>query len=251
MHQPDHFTARLVSARCIAPSVRELVFEREEGSIEFQPGQWVNLILPPAAPDGHELRRSYSIASPPDGTPRFELAVTRVEGGPGSNVLHALEPGARLKAIGPQGFFTRPSSARQPTLFVGTGTGVTPLRSMLRAALAHTPAAGTPLEPLWLLMGVRNEADLLYRDELEQLRSEHPEVRVVFTLSRAHDGWAGKRGYVQEHVPELWEQLSEAAGGAAPHLYVCGLERMVKSVRELVRKQLLVPREQVHSERYD
>lgn len=250
MHQPATFNARLVAARNIAPLVRELVFEREDGNVDFQPGQWVNLILPPSAHNEHELRRSYSIASAPNDSARFELAITRVENGPGSNALHALELGASLRVIGPQGFFTRASNAAHPSLFIGTGTGVTPLRSMLNAALSGRLTAPAR-EPLWLLLGVRYEQDLLYREELERLAAEHPNVRVLFTLSRGDEQWTGLRGYVQEHLPALLGELSEHASGLEPHVYVCGLERMVKAVRDIARKQLALPRERVHSERYD
>jgi hypothetical protein len=54
---------------------------------------------------------------------------------------------------------------------------------------------------------------------------------------------------VQTHVERLWSEL--AALGAPPHAYVCGLQRMVGSVRDLLRKDMAIPREQVHSERYD
>lgn len=150
---PVPFSVRLVAARSLTESVRELVFEREDGPLLFDPGQWVQLILP----GDPELRRSYSIASPPSGSPRFEIAVTRVADGDGSARLHGLPVGGSLRALGPSGFFTRRDDAGVPSLFVGTGTGFTPLRSMLLAAIA----AGAK-EPLWVLFGVRYEADLLY-----------------------------------------------------------------------------------------
>jgi hypothetical protein len=59
-----------------------------------------------------------------------------------------------------------------------------------------------------------------------------------------------RRGYVQAHVRELWDKLA-ASSGATPHAYVCGLQRMVGSVRDLLRKEMGLAREQVHSERYD
>ena len=238
MPVPPWFSARLVSARALAPAVRELTFEREDGALAFLPGQWVNVELPTAA---GPLVRAYSIASAPDGTSRFELAVTRVENGPASTALHALAPGARVRTQAPQGFFTRDERACLPSLFVATGTGVTPLRSMIHAALA-----GGAREPLWLLLGVRHEEDRLYDDELRALAEAHRNLRVEITLSQPRGAWTGRRGYVQAHVPELFRAL----GGDA-HVYVCGLERMVKAVRHVARKDLGAPRERVHSERYD
>lgn len=238
---PPTFKVRLAGARMLAPNVRELVLERDE-PFAFEAGQWVSLVLPVA---GESVRRSYSIASEPDGTGRFEIAVTRVEGGPGSKYLHDARIGDELTVVGAQGFFTRPREQAAPTLFVGTGSGVAPLRSILRDAVG----AGDAL-PLWLLFGVRTEDDILYREELDALAARHANVRVFYTLSRPREGWTGRTGYVQTHVRELWAELG-ARGDAAPHAYICGLHRMVGSVRNLLRKELGAARAQVHSERYD
>jgi len=237
---PESFAVRLERARMLSPSVRELVFERVDGRpVDFVPGQWLNLMLPH---EGAELKRAYSIASPPSHGSSFEIAVTRVIGGPASEALHAMEPGTGLRAIGPSGLFTREASADTPALFVGTGTGVTPLRSMIAAAVA----AGATV-PLWLLFGVRHEGEILYRDELDAWQAAHPNVRVVVTLSRPEPGWTGRAGYVQAHLPALLSDL----GRPDAHVYVCGLERMVKTVRDLCRKELGIDRKHVHQERYD
>jgi ferredoxin-NADP reductase len=244
MPPPPTFEARLVGARTLSPSVRELSFERADGlPMTFEPGQWVNVFLPVALDDGSVIKRSYSIASSPDGSPRFEIAVTRVQGGPASTWLHAVGQGALLRFTGPQGFFTRSAATAFPSLMIATGTGVTPMRSMIRASLGAGSRA-----PIWLLLGVRHEEDMLYADEFAAIAREHPFLRFEATLSQPRDPWSGRRGYVQAHVREIWDSM--AAGGAA-HAYVCGLQRMVGSVRELLRKEMQLPREQVHTERYD
>src|SRR5262245_14442737 len=113
---PAPFQARLVASRSLSPGVRELVFERADGApFHFDPGQWVNLVLPT---EEGELRRAYSIASAPDASPRFEIAVTRITGGPGSKYLHELAIGATVHAIGPHGLFTRSPTDASPALFV-------------------------------------------------------------------------------------------------------------------------------------
>ena len=130
------FSARLVSAQNLTVGVRELVLEKTDGPLVHEPGQWINLEIP--REDGPPLTRAYSIASAPGDTARFELAITRVAEGPGSQILHTLVPGLTLSASGPSGFFTRAANEGVPSLFVGTGTGVTPLRSMLVACLLYT-----------------------------------------------------------------------------------------------------------------
>jgi len=217
----------------LSPNVRELGFERVDGvPFDFQAGQWVSFVLP--LPDG-EGRRAYSIASAPDGSPGLAIAVTKVEGG----------PGATVRAIGPQGFFTRPRGTPQPSLFIGTGTGVTPLRSMILDALGSGDES-----PMTLLFGVRHPEDRLYVEELTALAARHSNLRVEYTLSKPPGDWSARHGYVQTHVEELWRDL-ESKNAGPPHAYVCGLERMVGSVRDLLRKQMGIERKQVHSERYD
>jgi len=241
------FDARLAASRLLSPGVRELLLERADGrTFQFDPGQWVNLVLPLA--DG-EIKRAYSIASAPASSSRFEIAVTRVAGGPGSIFLHDLAEGATLRAIGPHGLFTRAPSDRTPSMFVATGTGVTPLRSMIQAALGAGSRA-----PLWLLFGARSEEDILYREEFERWARDLPQVRYEITLSQPKSSWTGRRGYVQAHVPELYGALGASASVAedgAPNVYVCGLERMVKSVRGILRHELSADRKHVHIERYD
>ena len=175
MPVPPTFDVRLSRERMLSPAVRELELERVDGqTFAFEAGQWVSLILPLA--EG-EARRAYSIASAPNDTPRFEVAVTKVEGGAGSGHLHALPIGATLRVIGPQGFFTR--GGDHPSLFVGTGTGATPLRSMIHRALAQGHIA-----PMHLLVGARFEVDRLYREELEALAELHSNFRFSYTLSQ-------------------------------------------------------------------
>lgn len=243
MITPSAFEARLASARRIAPAVRHMVFERTDGEVfDFAPGQWVNLVLPLGS---GEIKRSYSIASAPEGRPRFEIVVTHVEGGPGSGFLHAMPEGAALRAIGPHGLFTRAADDPAPALFVATGTGLAPFRSMTRAALASGSAPH-----LWILFGARFEEDILYRDELEALAARDPRIRYEVTLSRPGPGWSGRSGYVQLHVAELLAGLT-AAAGAPPHVFICGLDRMVSTVKDLCRGELGVDRKRVHVERYD
>jgi CDP-4-dehydro-6-deoxyglucose reductase len=244
---PPVFDARLVSGRALSPNVRELAFERVDGHpMAFAPGQWLNVMIPlPQREDEPVLKRSYSIASSPDGSPRFEIAVTHVQGGQASTMLHQMAAGAVLPFVGPQGFFSRLAEDAAPALMIATGTGVTPIRSMLRAALGSGSRA-----PMWILLGVRHEEDLLYGDELAALVREHPNVRFEPSLSQPQGDWRGRRGYVQAHVPDLWRELS-ALGAAPPHAWICGLERMVGSVREILRKDMGIARQQVHSERYD
>lgn len=226
--------ALLLRARDLTPEVRELTL-RPDAALPHAPGQWVSLKIP----RGDELlARSYSVASAAREDGSFELAVTRVEGGPGSSFLHAMAPGEGVQVGPPMGFFTLPDTLDHALLFVATGTGVAPMRAMLQ----HL-AQGEITVPVTLILGVRTARDLLYDEELRALAASAPWFRYEPTLSRADASWHGRRGYVQEHLGEL------ARPGC--HAYVCGLNAMLKDVRAVLKGDLGFTRERIHTERYD
>lgn len=225
----------------LSPSVRSFVLRSADGApIDYLAGQWMKLYLPGG------IDRDYSIASSPvpvgePGSDRFELAITRVEGGAGSAALFSLTPGATLDALGPNGLFVREDRHRDvPAIYVATGTGLAPIRAMVHEELRRDEITAQVL-----VFGCRTEDDLLYRAELEALELAHARFRYLPTLSRGSDAWSGRRGYVQTHLPALCRELGDA------HVYVCGLSKMIDDVRAVLKTDLGVDRRFVHTERYD
>ena len=124
---------------------------------------------------------------------------------------------------------------------VATGTGVAPFRSMLHAV------AECAMQPMALLFGVRDEPDILYRDEFEGLAQLSPLFSFYPILSRANPRFSGKRGHVQMHLNQVLIDL----GGTNCDVYVCGLAKMVQDVRRILLQDLGVERKSIHIERYD
>jgi ferredoxin-NADP reductase len=238
---PSRQTVELVRSEQLSPTVKVLLWrDTEARALSYIAGQWFNFDVP--TPDG-VARRAYSIASAPDvdRPDELEIAVTRVpEIGNASLALHEFEPGMRLGIDGPHGFFTREQARHLPALFVGTGTGVCPLRAMIQDELRE--ASGPALH---LLFGCRTEADILWREQLRAWAAAHPRFSFDFTLSRAPADFTGLRGYVQNHLPAM------IAPGEQPQIYVCGLTKMVSEVRRVAKERLGYDRRAIHSERYD
>jgi CDP-4-dehydro-6-deoxyglucose reductase, E3 len=247
MQLPETLTVKLVKARHVTPRVRELTFERVDGRFFlFEAGQWVSVAFPLLDAKGRTLRRSYSIASVPNDSPRFELVVTRVDEGRGSTFLHEAPEGTELEVRGPQGVFTRELDPPHASLFIATGTGIAPFRGMVHEALRAKQA-----EPLWVLFGVRSLGDALYREELEALAHAHPNLKLMLSLSRPDPSWHGLTGYVQTHVKQLWTELHTNRAPGQVQAYVCGVRKMLNEVRGVLRTELGVDRDVVHLESYD
>src|SRR5262245_11565313 len=104
------------------------LFLRLEAPLVFQPGQFVSCLLPV---DG-EIIRPYSIASSPEESQRLELLLNLVPGGPGSRHLFGLRPGATVRFTGPWGIFVCAEAPATEAVFIAEGTGIAPIRPMLR-----------------------------------------------------------------------------------------------------------------------
>jgi ferredoxin-NADP reductase len=205
----------------------------------FVPGQWLSVKA--NTPEGEEMTRAYSIASPPSDNGRIAFCLNRVQDGFMSNHLCSLEAGDEIAFQGPFGNFTLHPPLRD-SVFIATGTGIAPIRSMLHWLLADQDRHRG--RQFWLLFGARRESDIYYRDEFEHLAAKRGNFYFLPTLSRAEAEWKGLRGYVQEH-------LSEIVGTRADmHAYICGLAKMVKANRDLL-KGLGWDRSSIRYERYD
>ncbi len=205
----------------------------------FVPGQWLSVKA--TTPEGKEITRAYSIASPPSENGHVAFCLNRVHDGFMSNHLCSLEAGAEVTFQGPFGNFILHPPARD-TVFIATGTGIAPFRSMLHWLLAESDRHQG--RQLWLLFGARREQDIYYREEFERLAATHANFHFLPALSRASSEWTGLRGYVQEHLPEIVGTRTDM------HAYICGLDKMVKANRELL-KSLGWDRTSIRYERYD
>jgi len=236
---PAH-NARLTRSLSLSPFTKHLEFEIEgQTRFGFVAGQWLS--LKHNQPDGEEITRAYSIASPPGGGNQFALCLNRVQDGFMSNFLCDLKEGDEISCQGPFGdFILRPPL--RDTVFIATGTGIAPFRGMLHWLLADESRHQG--KNLVLVFGNRTQQDIYYHDEFLRLAAAHANFHYLPTLSRGGPEWLGLRGYVQEHVPAI------AQGRVDMHAYVCGLDKMVRANRDLL-KSLGWERKSILYEKYD
>ena len=156
------------------------------------------------APDGYTASRSYSVASPPDGSNEFEITVERLDDGEVSTFLHdEVVMGDELEVRGPiGGWFVWDGDT--PALLVGGGSGVVPLMAMLRLARRTDRA-----DLVRMVVSVRSAGDLYYAHEIAG-----PETTLVYT----RDAPAGSSRPPGRLAPGDIPQPIEPATIA----YVCG-----------------------------
>jgi ferredoxin-NADP reductase len=240
MAQFKTFDARVLRSTALSEFTSHLELEVSDPTkFGFVPGQWLSVKV--NTPEGEEITRAYSIASPPSDNGRVAFCLNRVAEGFMSNHLCNLKEGETITFQGPFGDFTLRPPLRD-TVFIATGTGVAPFRSMLHWLLADKERHHG--REFRLLFGARNTEDIYYREEFERLAASHPNFHFLPTLSRATDMWTGLRGYVQQHLGEIVGMRTDM------HAYICGLDKMVRANRDLL-KSLGWDRTSIRYEKYD
>lgn len=210
--------ATVAGVKSETPSVRtiELAVPDWPG---HRAGQHLDVRL--TAEDGYIAERSYSIASAP-GEP-LAITVERLKDGEVSPYLtEELRADDQLELRGPVGgYFVWEATDPGPLLLIAGGSGIVPLRAILR----HRQRSGSDI-PVRLLYSSRTLPDVIYRDELDSYRDG---TSVSYTLTRTQPpGWTGYTGRVNSAL------LAEVAWPAhkEPLAFICGPTSFVETVAE-------------------
>ncbi|MGD8317070.1 MAG: ferredoxin--NADP reductase [Myxococcales bacterium] len=203
-----------------------------QGRFDYRAGQHITFTIPW---QGGSIRRCYSLASCPELHEPLEIAVKRVQGGRASNWMNdRLTIGDSIYASVPEGRFVLDPETRPSTplyLFAG-GSGITPIISLLKSALATTK------RPITMLYANRDRASVIYGKQLAHLVSSHA-GRVVLRQHLDSDDGLLSDSVVRDCVGDT--DVAE--------FYLCGPERFM----ELVERVLLesgAHEELIHVERF-
>ncbi|MFL5937150.1 MAG: ferredoxin reductase [Gaiellaceae bacterium] len=192
------------------PRVRTLLLDAH-GWPGHRAGQHLDVRL--TAEDGYQAERSYSSASPP-GEPLAITVERLVDGEVSPYLVDEAREGDGFEVRGPiGGYFVWEAALGGPLLLVAGGSGVVPLRSILRH---HQAIASTV--PVRLLYSARSLAEVIYRQELAGVAADGA-ADIRYTLTREQpEGWQGYgRRIDQELLGEVAWPRSER-----PLVYVCG-----------------------------
>lgn len=226
-------TMRVAEVKPESDNATTLVLDPEDGKpFRHHPGQFWFLRL---QGEGHRAEEHpFTIAS----SPEAPLPCSTIQhAGNFTKTIPQTRVGDRARVLGPYGRFSTAFHAADAYVFIAGGIGITPLMSMLR----HLRDTGDEREAL-LLWGNHEEADLLFRDELEQMPAH---LRTVHTLTEPPKDWTGATGRITK------EMIAEHAAALLPHaqLFVCGPPPMMDAIVGGLEK-LGVAKKRIHTERF-
>lgn len=206
----------------------------------FKPGQFVTITLDI---DGRAVRRSYTISSSPSRPHCLEITVKRARNGLVSNwMCDHIKLGDLLSVRGPSGMFSCFNYPSGKILFIGAGSGITPVMSMLRWIV--DTAADVDAH---LLVSAKSPCDIIFRNELNWMSSRHSGIRVGVTCTSrvtGADSWTGLTGRCDEKMLRLF-----TPDFLERHIFLCGPSPFMESVKETLRS-LGFPLANLHTESF-
>ncbi len=231
MTLPKFYETKVIKTKEF-PNNTILITLKLNEEFQFKAGQFV-LVYKEVS--GKEENRAFSIASPPSQN-TIELLIKKYENGKLSPLLFELKENDKLKVRGPFGVFTLKPS--QELVFIASGTGISPLRSMIHEALEANHN-----QSIRLFYGFRHEEDYFFKKDFENLQEKHKNFH-VYPCSTKSDNANYLKGRVTKHVPSMVESKKEK------NVYICGPNQMINDCLNILIKDLNFQREQVHIERW-
>jgi len=206
----------------------------------FTPGQYLTLRT---TIDGQDVRRCYSICSGLDEA-TLRVGIKHLPGGLFSSWANTvLREGDTLLVMRPEGRFGVPIDPAASRVFAGfaAGSGITPILSIMKTVLAREPASR-----FFLFFGNRATSDIMFRDELEDLKDRYlSRLSVFHVLSREQQELDILNGRLDpEKIPALTRLLPPP-----DHVFVCGPQGMIEGL-EPALASAGVPEDRIHVERF-
>lgn len=223
----DLMTVRLRQREEVARGTMAFHFDKPAG-FSFRPGQAIDLVLQdPVLAGTDSARHAFSIVSAPH---QDELAVTtRMRDSAFKNALARLPIGATAGIDGPFGSLILHNKPDRAAVLIAGGIGITPFMSMLR----HAAHAALP-HRLVLLYSNRTPEDTAFLTELQRLEGDHPNFRLVATMTRMEESrqpWRGETGPIDEAL--LRWATAELPN---PLYYLAGPPAMVAGLRDTLER---------------
>lgn len=231
------YSLRLLEVVQETPDVKAFRLEYpKDRDFKFYPGQFMMVSFP----NDPEIKysRAYSIASSPENKKYIEFALDKVA--KFTEKMFSLKGGEVLKLKGPYGKFYFDENIKNNLLLVAGGTGITPLMGIIRHSADKKLS-----NKITLLYSVKEPELIIYRKELESLKSRNRNFDYAVTITRPEESaekWSGRTGRIGiDFLKENIENAKETI------YFLCGPNEFVKSVISML-ESLGVSKEQIRTD---
>ncbi|WP_067433149.1 ferredoxin--NADP reductase [Nocardioides jensenii] len=220
----------IVEETADACSVQLGLTPEAEGHFDYRPGQFLTVAVP--SDQTGLAARCYSLSSSPVEDGPLTVTVKRTVDGYASNwICDILKPGDTIRVLPPSGIFT-PADLNHDLLLFAGGSGVTPIISIARTALASGSGR------IVVFYANRDESSVIFAQEWARLSAEHPDRLVVVHWLESVQG-----------LPTQEQLKAFAAHFTTYDAFCCGPAPFMKSV-SLALRELEFPRERRHQEKF-
>lgn len=234
---------RLVEKILASADVTSFIFEARDGGplAAFEPGQHLPLEIYVPGID-EPVRRTYSLSNSPSDD-HYRITVKREPKGLVSGHLHEnVEPGAIIDSRRPAGDFMMTCN-NCPLVLVSAGVGITPMLSILNAVATENSD-----RPVWFVHGARDGQHHPLADEVRDLASSYPNIRLHVAYSRPRPEDRIQADYHSEGRV-TGALLGELVGNVDAHYFLCGPTQFMANVQADLERQN-IPIDQVHFETF-
>jgi len=231
------FPATIVAIRQETPTIKSFVLECSAAAFAFMPGQWIDLHVEIA---GHDEVGGYSMINAPRGDGRIELAIKYSDTHAVTRYLHEnARVGDRVAVSNGSGSFYYEPGMGDRVVLIGAGVGVTPLLSIMRHISSEQPQV-----EVTLLYSVAVPEEVLFAEELAQMRRTREKTRVLITVTQPQGTrWTGLTGRIDAR------KLAEAGLSQGTVYFICGPGEMVDNTARML-VELGVPEHKVIFEKW-
>lgn len=209
----------------IAKDAVNLVFEKPSAPFDYQPGQFITII---DEVNGQKLRRAYSLCSTPFLDEYPAVTVKKVPDGRMSNYINeGYKAGQVIEVMEPMGMFTTQfdESKARKAVFIGGGSGITPLISLIRSILHKEPKS-----EVVLIYGNRSVEYIIFKDLISKLQADfNGRFKVIHMLEEDTGGFADIKG---RPSPGIISDVVETNNLSGAEYYLCGPQPMMDATME-------------------
>lgn len=228
----------------VAKDAVNVVFEKPMAEFVYKPGQFLTIVK---EIDGKKVRRAYSLCTTPFEDEHPAVTVKRVPGGIMSNYINDhFRAGDKIEVMNPMGMFTTAfdGNAERQVVFLGGGSGITPLYALLRSILIKEPRSKVAL-----IYGNRSEEYIVFKNELSALKAKYGDrFELVHILEEDAGALAKVTG--RPSVGIISDLVRSLEVSPATEFFICGPEPMMDIAFDGL-KMLGIVDEKIRKESFD